>query len=364
MNLPQPPIIKDMETVADPDAVDHNTPLSNAGSSRIRSPTALPPYITEGLASNSESHPQKPEQQANASTPSFDISLSSESDRIALTRYTNQALTSLAAYRDALIDENGRLNAMIHRAQAGLQLSNDDTATERLVDGSTGQGQQDRARRMGRRRQLSLVNIVRDGMKEELQHLRNKAVQLKQEEETIPGPTVGGTAETFTQPTSPEDPTMIMYYTIVNKLQSDLTTSKNRRADAIAALASTSRGRPAKSPRRSRTAGRGALGRDSSWYGRSSDVAGNGRSSSQHNGTRESGSGRYANTASLQTQMAELAEIESFLPYLTDQEESVWQRERRESEMEKALRDMRCYVETMIREWRDVSDGRVFCPCI
>jgi hypothetical protein len=147
-----------------------------------------------------------------------------------------------------------------------------------------------------------------------------------------------------------------MYYTIVNKLQSDLNTSKGRRADAIAALATTSRRRPEKIPRRSRTAEHGIIGKDSSLYGKSGHALIVSQSPSQRNGTRATGGVRNTNSAASQAQIEEPVDIESILPLLTDQEEAVWQRERRESEMEKALRDLRCYVETMMREWRDVSD--------
>lgn len=280
--------------------------------------------------------------------PNFNINLSSENDRIALTRYTHQALTSLAAYRDALIDENGRLNAMIMRAQAGLELSNDDTATERLVDGNIGREDEDRAGHANRRRYPSaLINIVRDGMKEELQHLRSKAVQLKQEEDSLPGGPAGKRSVVASDSTTPEDPTMIMYYSIVNKVQSDLDNSKSKRADAIAELASTARHRPEKAVRQPRTAIRGALDKNPSCYGESSDV--NGRSPSHANGTQRLGSVGNSSTVAMENQ------IDSILSFLTDQEEAVWQRERSESEMEKALRDLRCYVEAMIREWRDVS---------
>lgn len=359
-NLPGP----NVSSLANIDSVNQNVAMPTAGPSRTRSPAVHQSHGPEASETNSEIYSQKPERHLNGSTPSFNINLSSENDRIALTRYTYQALTSLAAYRDALIDENGRLNAMIARAQAGLQLSNDDLETELLVDSGSDRYQRIKSRRIGQRKEPSLANIVRDGMKEELDHLRSKAAQLKQEEESIPGPTIGGISGVVAEPVLPQDPTLIMYYTIVNKLQSDLNTSKGRRADAIAALASTSRRRPEKFPRRSRKVAHGVIGKDSSLYGRSGHAVIDGQSPSQSDGTRGTGGTRNANTAASQAHMKERVDIEAILPLLTDQEEAVWQRERRESEMEKALRDLRCYVETMMREWRDVSDIEVISSFI
>ena len=328
------------------DADGQSTTMPTAGPSRSRLAIAPRSNSMDTSTANFETFPQKADEQGDGTMPNFNIDLSSENDRIALTRYTHQALTSLAAYRDALIDENGRLNAMIMRAQAGLELSNDDTATERLVNGTIGREDEGRPGHANRRRYpIALVNIVRDGMKEELQHLRSKAAQLKHEEDSLLGATAGKGSVVAPESKPPEDPTMIMYYSIVNKLQSDLDNSKSKRADAIVQLASTARHRPEKGVRHARTAVRATLNKNPSWYGKSGD--GNGRS--PPNGTQRPGSVGNLSTAAMENQ------IESTLSFLTDQEEAVWQRERSESEMEKSLRDLRCYVETMIREWRDVS---------
>lgn len=305
-----------------------------------------------------ENPASKQNRMANGSTSRFNINLSSENDRLALTRYTNQTLTSLAAYRDALIDENGRLNAMLMKAQAGLEVLADIAEIERLE--GEGIARVEHESRLNRT--TSVMDIVRASMVEELRQLRSKAAQLREEERTT-SESMGARSEFASaqrdlgagQASVPtEDPTMMVYYTMVNKLQSDLETSKKGRDEAKNALGSMCRQKPAQPVNRSRT----AEGLTSSigqrvFHGKHGHHVGN---SAQRGASRGPVDLKEIMKEAFQTEMVEVAQDGSLLPLLTDQEEAVWLRERRESEMERALRDMRCYVETMIREWREVRD--------
>lgn len=137
----------------------------------------------------------------------------------------------------------------------------------------------------------------------------------------------------------------MIYYTIVNKLRNDLEMSKKARDQAKTALSSLCRKKSAQPVNGSRVANGIGSRSQRSWHAKTGDHAA---------GSKGSINVKEIMTAALQTDLAEVAEDGVLLPSLTDQEEAVWLRERREREMERALRDMRCYVEAMIREWREV----------
>lgn len=280
---------------------------------------------------------------AHASTNTFNINLSSENDRSALTRYTHQTLTSLAAYRDALIDENGRLNAMLEKTKRGLEVLAGKSGVESGHDGGPR-----RDRDSSRERSTSLANIVKASMMEELKQLRGRMERLREEERIQPALRAGKSDAELQQrgssasEVSMADSTMMIYYSIVNKLQMDLETSARARDEAKTELASICRQKSAQPANRSRPAdGAGSRGR---WPRNAKPAE-----------TREQITVKEIMRDALRAAGVDVTEGGAVLSLLTDQEEAVWLKERKEREMEKALRDMRCYVEAMIREWREVS---------
>lgn len=284
----------------------------------------------------------------HGSTTKFNLKLSSENDRTALTRYTHQTLTSLAAYRDSLIDENGRLNSMLEKTKIGLAVLAESSGVEPGENEGIARSEHDSRPE----RSTSVVDIVKASMIEELQQLRRKAAQLKEEERLLSesagtkSKVAPARRDTGAQDTSStEDPTIMIYYTIVNKLRNDLEMSKKARDQAKTALSSLCRKKSAQPVNGSRVANGIGSRSQRSWHAKTGDHAA---------GSKGSINVKEIMTAALQTDLAEVAEDGVLLPSLTDQEEAVWLRERREREMERALRDMRCYVEAMIREWREV----------
>jgi hypothetical protein len=254
----------------------------------------------------------------------------------------------LAAYRDALIDENGRLNVMLEKTKIGLAVLAGSSGVDPGENADTARTEHGSPQA----RSTSVVDIVKASMIEELQQLRSKAAELKEADRLISESAGTGSRvapvrrdlETQYTP-STDDPTMMIYYTIVNKLRNDLETSKKARDDAKAALSSLCRKKPAQSVNESRVADDISSRSQRSWQAKSGDHVARARGSTN---VKEN------IAAASQTDLAEVTDVGALIPSLTDQEEAVWLRERREREMERALRDMRCYIEAMIREWREV----------
>ncbi|KAJ9119631.1 hypothetical protein QFC22_003340 [Naganishia vaughanmartiniae] len=308
-----------------------------SGKLDIRIQTRLQVHLDPRLGSEQAS--PREEHVPLSSTAGFNLDISSSSDRVALTRYTNQTITSLAAYRDALIDENARLNAMLIDARAGLVvLSN--SITEVDIDNN---------------KELSgthktMMDVVKESMMEEIKQLRKKAAQLLEEEKTIPnsGPVNGNfdasrdaLEASANAIASAQEATSAIYYATINKLQNDLEASKKRRDDAKTSLVAICR--------QSNPADRTRAGlQRKTWRERHSiDVHATSRD--------ESFEHEQVPDVDYTEEPTDPNVDESVLNLITDQEEIVWMRERKEREMERAFRDMKCYVEAMIREWREVG---------
>lgn len=313
-----------------------------------KSPSQARPSALQDASTTSDNIRMDSDRPGHGSTTRFNLRLSSENDRTALTRYTHQTLTSLAAYRDALIDENGRLNAMLEKTKIGLAVLAGSSGVDPGENADTARNEHGSPQA----RSTSVVDIVKASMIEELQQLRSKAAELKEADRLISesagtGSRVAPVRRDLKTPHTPstEDPTMMIYYTIVNNLRNDLETSKKARDDAKAALSSLCRKKPAQSVNGSRVANDISSRSQRSWQAKSGD---------QVAGARGSTNVKENIAAASQTDLAEVTDVGALLPSLTDQEEAVWLRERREREMERALRDMRCYIEAMIREWREV----------
>lgn len=319
-------------------ATENGIPIRNT-----KSPSHSRPASLADDAATSDPTGTHRDRRAHVPTNIFDISPSGENDRSALTRYTHQTLTSLAAYRDALIDENGRLNAMLQKTKLGLEVLATKSGVEREQDGETF----GKERESANARTMSIVDIVKAGMMEELKQLRGRMVQLREEERNQPESAeerIDAALQQRHSSTAPdvtEDSTMIVYYTIVNKLRKDLDASKKARDEAKVQLGSICQQKSAQPAIRSRLV-EGSGSRDRRTWQPKTAVA------------RDRASVKEIVADALRRAGVDVAEDVALLPLLTDQEEAVWLRERKEREMEKALRDMRCYVEAMIREWREV----------
>ncbi|KAJ9098495.1 hypothetical protein QFC19_006363 [Naganishia cerealis] len=331
------------------DNVSHSRKPSVQPQSRI--PIQLDPRLAP-------EHTPRQEHAPVDSAIGFNLDLSTENDRIALTRYTNQTITSLAAYRDALIDENARLNAMLIDARAGLiVLSNSAAEAEPELNGNEHNEGAESALSARRKAKRTMMDVVKESMLDEISQLRNRAARLLLEEEQVTTgsgsvngepSTHGETSETPSKAvTSALEATSAIYYATLNKLQDDLVNSRKRRDDAKISLVAICR-QPGPSSKVNRGVQRKV------WPEHHGVNAMNGRAMSasdplkpeqlQHVDDREDPN--YSMILNVD---------EAILDLLTDQEEIVWMRERREREMEKALRDMKCYVEAMIREWREVG---------
>lgn len=281
-----------------------------------------------------------------SSTTGFNLDISSPSDRTALTRYTNQTITSLAAYRDALIDENARLNAMLIDARAGLVvLSNSPTETE--FDNSK---ESVRAKR-------TMMDVVKESMVKEIKQLRTMAERLSEEERTIPksGPvhdkldaSRGAIEASSNAMASAHEATSAIYYATINKLQDDLQSSKKRRDDAKTSLVAICR-QPGASDRARVGSQR------TTWRGKHGVNAMNAEAATSRDDAFEHEGHEQVPDVDYTEEPTDPNVDEALLNLITDQEEIVWMREKKEREMERAFRDMKCYVEAMIREWREVS---------
>lgn len=319
--------------------VDHAQ--DHTGKADARTQSRLPIHLDPRLGSE---QPSPKQEYANlSSTTGFNLELSSPSDRTALTRYTNQTITSLAAYRDALIDENSRLNAMLIDARAGLVVLSNSPDTE--FDST----------KEANRPKRTMMEVVKESMMEEITQLRKKVAQLSEEETTLrnSGSTDGdlaATRETYESSSSAiasvHEATSAIYYATINKLQNDLQASKKRRDDAKASLIAVCC--QSISSDRARVSSQRKM-----WREKHGVQAINGHATSRDD-SFEYEKHEQVPDIDYTEEPTDPDVDKNVLNLITDQEEIVWMRERKEREMERAFRDMRCYVEAMIREWREV----------
>ncbi|KAJ9094485.1 hypothetical protein QFC21_006024 [Naganishia friedmannii] len=321
--------------------VDHAQGYS--GKPDIQSQMRLQSHLDPQLSSKQTSPRQ--EHGNLSSTTKYDLDLSSPSDRTTLTRYTNQTITSLAAYRDALIDENARLNAMLIDARAGLVVLSNSTEETEAENGA----EHLKTRRM-------MMDVVKESMMDEIAQLREKAAQLSEEEKTLPssGPVNGNLDASryrldasSTAIASAHEATSAIYYATINKLRDDLHASKKRRDDAKTTLVAVCR---QSGPSNQVRAG----SQRKMWRQTPGVNAINGQAASR-NGSFEHATYQQVPDIDYTEEPTDPDMDESVLHLITDQEEIVWMREKKEREMERAFRDMKCYVESVIREWREVG---------